>query len=129
MGLYTMTVSRAMVAYRVSHRTVATDPPTIDAFMSNQAQGVPPRGPELDDPSPWEGISGLDTLERALKRARQFPMHGGFVAEPTSPPAASTTAQRTLRTPGHYTLHGSPQDLLDCVTQVFAIESPQEGAR
>jgi hypothetical protein len=116
-----------VVAYRVYHRTVKTDPPNIDDFRSNKAKGQPPRGPEIDDPSLWDGISAMDTLERAMKRARQFPMHGAFVAELHIPPGGSIVAQRTLRTPGHYTLHGAAEDLLACVVGIFPVEPLDEG--
>jgi hypothetical protein len=121
--------ARAVVAYRVFHRTVATNPPTLGAFLSNKAKGLPPRAAEVDDPSLWDGISVMDTLERALKRARQFPMHGTFVAELTISPDAPIRATRTLKTPGHYTLHASPQVLLNCVTQVFPVEPQHEAVR
>ena len=124
-----MDEARTRVVYRIFHRTVKTDPPTSDAFRSNKAHGQPPRGPELDDLTLWEGISVMDTLERALKRARQFPIHGAFIAELRIPPDAPIAARRTLKTPGHYTLHGLPEELLACVEQVIPVEPSDELVR
>ncbi len=106
------------------HRTVQTDPPTVDDFASNRAKGWPPRGAEVGDPGLWDGISAMDTLERARKRARQFPQHGTFIAVLHIPPDAPITAARTLRTPGHYTLHGAAADLLACVAEVVPVDPP-----
>lgn len=117
-----------MIVYRVFHRTVKADPPTVDDFMSNQAKGRPPRGAEVGNPELWGGISVMDTLDRARKRAQQFPQHGVFIAVLHIPPAGPVTAARTLTTPGHYTLHGAPADLLACVAEVIPVE-PAEEAR
>ena len=124
--MYTVSGTRPGTVYRVFHRTVQADPPTVEDFQSNKAKGWPPRGAEVDDPALWDGISVMDTLERARKRARHFPQHGAFIAVLRIPPDAPITAARTLRTPGHYTLHGAPSDLLACVAKVVAVEPAKE---
>ena len=93
--------------------------------MSNRAKGRPPRGAELQDPSLWDGISVMDTIERAIERARRFPMHGAFVAELTIAPDVPISWRRTLTTEGHFTLHGTPEALLGCVSRVISIESAE----
>lgn len=124
--MYTVSGARPGIVYRVFHRTVTADPPTADDFLSNRAKGRQPRAAEVDDSRLWDGISVMDTLARALNRARQFPQHGGFVAVLHIPPNVSVVATRTLRTPGHYTLHGAPDILLACVVEVVAVE-PAKG--
>ncbi len=124
--MYTVSGAQPTVLYRVFHRTVQADPPTADDFLSNRAKGQPQRNAEKFNPALWDGISVMDTLDRAQKRAREFPQHGAFIAVLRIPPDARITATRTLRTPGHYTLHGAPADLLACVAEVIAVEPVKE---
>lgn len=69
----------------------------------------------------------MDTLERGLARARQFTMHGAYLAELTIPTDDLITCQRTTRTEGHYTLHGSADAILACVTRVIPVGVLEEG--
>jgi hypothetical protein len=121
-----VTEAQGLVLHRVLHRTVKTDPPTLDDFKSNKALGEDPRGPEIDDPSIWDSVSMTDTFPRALKRAGRFPQHGAFIAEVSIPEGAMVVVRKTLGK-GHYSVHGSPEMLLDCVSRVIPVDAPEEG--
>lgn len=121
-----MDEAQGRVLYRVLHRTVKADPPTLDDFKSNKARGEDPRGPEIEDHSIWDAVSMSDTFQRALKRARRFPQHGMFIAEVSIPEGSMIVARPTLGR-GHYSVHGAPDALLGCVTRVIPVDPPEEG--
>lgn len=122
-----MVDERGLVAYRIFHRTVKTDPPSRRDFMSNKDLGKAPRGDELRDPSLWEGLSVMDTLERGVARAEQFQMHGSFVAELTLPIGGLIHWKRTGKAQGHFTVWGNADAILACVTGVIDVNAPEEG--
>ena len=114
---------------RVFYRIVRSDPPTALDFTSNAARGRP-----LHDPSPealrlWDGISVNATEAQARRRARQMPMLGSHIARLDVPPDAAVRAERTTRTPGHYTLWADPAALLTCVTAVVPVSPVDYSAR
>jgi hypothetical protein len=96
-------------------------------FTSNKDLGKKPRNAEIADPSLHGGLSVMDTLERALERAREYPMQGTFVAELTIPTDSLIMVKRTTKTPGHYTLFGNADTILRCVTQVISVASLEVG--
>jgi hypothetical protein len=109
------------------YRIVKTDPPTV-TDCTPQAQ----LGRRLVDPTPeklhlWSGLSVFATEAQARRQARSYPMLGGFIAEIVFPPPTSEglpfdlICERTLRTPGHYTLWAVPALLLACVTRVVPV--------
>lgn len=122
-----MDEARERVAYRIFHRTVQGENPTRRDFMSNREKGKPPRKGEIADPTLHGGISVMDTLEKALQRAKDFPMHGDYIAEVTIPEGSLIVARRTTRTEGHYTLFGNADAILACVTRVIQVNAPEEG--
>jgi hypothetical protein len=90
-------------------RLVRRDPPTRADFLSNKDKGLPPRGPEVDDPAEWAGISVFDTRERAERLARRRNLAlGAFVAELRIPADAAVIARKTFG-PGHWTLWGTAE--------------------
>jgi hypothetical protein len=106
-----VTEPRPLVFFRI----VRASRPTPEDFLSNKEKGLPPRGPEIDDPAEWAGISMFDTRERAerLARRRNFAL-GAFVAELRIPDAAPVVVRKTFG-PGHYTLWGAPETFLALV--------------
>ena len=106
-----MTEPRPLAFFRI----VRGSRPTRQDFLSNKDKGLPPRGPEIDDPAEWAGISVFDTRERAerLARRRNFAL-GAFVAELRIPDDAPVLVRKTFG-PGHYTLWGVPPVFLALV--------------
>lgn len=121
-----MAEARERVVYRIFYRTVKTDPPSRESLTSNKALGRPPRGAEIRDPSLWDGLSVMDTLELALERAREYPMHGAYVAELTFSDDILIVAKKTGGR-GHYTLYGAADTLRACITRVYPVDRPEEG--
>jgi hypothetical protein len=72
-----------------------------------------------------EGISVNATLTQARKRARTVRSlkHYAFVAELLIQDAGPVEFARTLRSPGHHTLWGSPDILLACVVLVHGVDA------
>jgi hypothetical protein len=103
-------------AFRVFHRIVRTDPPTLDDFVSNQAKGKPPP----DDPAlraVWDGISVYSTLAQARRKRRASPALGAYIAMLRVPEGGAVRYERTLGE-GHHTLRGDPSDILGLVVSV-----------
>ena len=76
-----------------------------------------------------QGVSVMATLAQARKRARQVPSLRGkrFIAEVRIPDGSAITFARTTKTPGHYTLWGDPDDMLQCVVSVVPVEEVDLG--
>lgn len=60
-------------------------------------------------------------MAKARAKARDFPVLGGYVAELQMPTTGTVTWERSLSR-GHFTLFGTPDDLLACVSNVEPIE-------
>ena len=105
-------IALPLTCFRVSR----VNPPDVNTFTSNYALGKPPRGPELTDPRIHKGISVFDTFAAAAARTRAFDL-GNFIAELQLDAGTSITFEKTLG-PGHYTLTGDPQELLNRVVRV-----------
>ncbi len=82
---------------------------------------------EEKDMALWEGISVMDTLDRAMKRARRFTMHGAYIAEISVPNNGLALCKRTLKTPGHHTFYANADLILSCVTRIIPVEPEEEG--
>jgi hypothetical protein len=106
---------------RTFFRIVRTDPPTLADFTSPTLRG---KMPPTDDPEALRlagGISVFRTEAQARRHARRMPMLGAYLAEVAIPSGAPVHSERTLRTPGHHTLWGTPAFLLACVSRVVAV--------
>ncbi len=101
------------------YRIVLTDPPTLVDFMSNRTKGRPRRA--IESVEEWGGLSVYDDEERARETARKFPRLGAHLAVLDVPPGAPIRWQQTFG-PGHYTLWGEPQDVLNCVVSTIPVE-------
>ena len=62
----------AVVMVRTLYRVVRSFPPSVDDFLSNQAKGLPPRGPEVSMPELHSGISMFHTVAGAQGAARRM---------------------------------------------------------
>jgi hypothetical protein len=108
---------RPLRFFRIVHR----NPASREDFLSNRDRGLPPRGPEIDDPAEWAGISVFDTLERARRLAlRRNLALGAFIAELHVAEDAPVIARKTFG-PGHYTLWGTPETFVDLVVDIHPI--------
>ena len=107
---------------RRQYRIVRSDPPRLEDFLSNAARGRPlPTDPEfvrLQD-----GLSTFAELEQAVRKARQYPALGAYVAELDIPETPAVRIERTLqRSRGHHTVWGNPSYLLTCTVWVVPVE-------
>ena len=112
--------SYRLAAASVLYRIVLTIPPTLADFMSFAARGLRPRRPDPEVERLWDGLSMYDTEERARQKARQLPYLGTYLAR-VAIPTAAIRIERTLASPGHYTVWGKPSDLLGWVTEVVPV--------
>lgn len=103
---------------QVFYRVVATNPPTRRDFLSHRDLGLPLRDP--DDQELWPGGSVQATEQQARKRS-WLPGFGRYVAEPLIPDDRAIVSRRTGRQPGHHTLWGDPDDVLDCVVRTILV--------
>lgn len=112
---------------RVLYRIVSQNPPTREDVSSYQELGIPLRSATPEALRRSRGISLFNTLAQARKLGIGPPWHGsGFIAELQIPDDAHVTIERTGRQRGHYTLWGSPDDILGYITHVVPIRSEEE---
>jgi hypothetical protein len=103
--------------FRLFYRIVRTNPPSLLDFTSNQAQRkVVPSDPVLA--GVWDRLSVQNTLTQARRKSRVSPMLGRFVATIRVPLDGTIRFERTLSTPGHYTIWGDPAVLSELVVSV-----------
>ncbi len=102
------------------YRIVQTNPPMLVDFLSDEAQGRPPRSETHRHL--WDGISVYATEQQARNKAQDYPFLGQFVARLDIPDQAPVQSERTLRrSRGHHTLWGDPAYLLRCVVAVIPV--------
>lgn len=106
---------------RTFYRIVRTDPPTLTDFTSAKMLGKVRPTDDLEALRLADGLSVFRTEAQAQRHARRMPMLGVYIAEVATPSDAPVRSERTLRTPGHHTLWGSPAFLLACVRRVVAV--------
>lgn len=103
--------------FRLLHRIVRTNPPTLDDFTSNASRGRP----APDDPvkrAVWDGLSVYSTLSQARRKRRVSPAIGNFIAVLAVPTGATLRVERTLGGDGHHTIWGEPTALLALVVSI-----------
>ena len=105
-------------------RTVRANPPTEDDFLSFKALGRPRRGGSIEQ---WEGVSTFDNPDLATDMARQF-KQGEYLARLELDPSGPIRWAKT-RGPGHYTIWGTPAELLACVAEVVPLDTAEGKAR
>ncbi len=104
------------------YRIVAGRAPTADDFRSNRDKGLPPRGPELADPSLWTGFSVFDRREAAATRARRYGL-GTHVAALRLPQEWVDDPRRVRKTLGarHFTVWATFPELEPFITDVTPV--------
>jgi len=103
-------------------RIAKSDPPTVDDFVSNAAQGkrIPAHLPP-DLHWLWGGISVYSSLDFAVRTAARSPRLGRFLATLDFDLSASVRWKQTTPNIWHYTVWGEPEELLKCVVNVNPI--------
>lgn len=109
------------VSVRVLYRIALTNPPTLADFTSFAALGRRLRRADPNVDRLWDGVSMYDTEERARQKAKQLPYLGNHLARVVISAGTAFRVQRTLASPGHYTVWGDPASLLGCVTGVVPV--------
>lgn len=98
------------------YRVVRSLPPTRLDFLSNEAKGLTPRGPEKTLPELNSGLSVFDSAARAQDAARRLPF-ARAICVLELPDGGAISVRKTLG-PGHYTVWGDPDALLASVRGV-----------
>ena len=105
--------------FRLFHRVVQTNPPTIADFRSSAAKGVdPPADPALR--AVWDGVSVYSTANQARRKRRTSPVLGDYVAVLRVPTDGSIRFARTLGGDGRHTLWAGPSVLIELVVSVVS---------
>jgi hypothetical protein len=105
---------------------VATSPPTINDFRSNQERGRTPRKPLTSEQQElWSGISAYESWAQARRKAGASPWLGEYIAELHIPPGSEIRMRRTTSSRGHWTVWGEPALLLACVVSVTPMRAQQ----
>ena len=94
------------------YRIVRTNPPTDEDFKSYTALGIKPRQPNPDPETLhlFDGVSVLDTLERARAYIEKGRVRGEYVARLEIPEETPITYEGPRR--GHGNLYGAPPHVL-----------------
>ena len=106
---------------RTFYRFVAAEPPTVRDFASNFQLGRPRRPQAGETEEEWRGLSVFDSIAAAramLRRVPRFPLR--LLARLEFPDDTPVQIKQTFA-PGHYTVWGDPQVLLDTVAAVERI--------
>ena len=96
--------------------------PTEDDFRSNYELGKPPRRYERTWAVMHVGVSVFREPEQAGELARRFPPIGAHVAHLRLEPDRGINLASTGKIPGHYSVWGSPDQLLACVVDTVSVE-------
>jgi len=99
----------------IFYRIVLTEPPTVEDFVSYEAEGRTPETTNSDAVRLWSGISVYAMEAQGRRQARAYPFLGHYLARLEIPNAGPVRFERTTRSRGHYTLWGEPSALLACV--------------
>jgi hypothetical protein len=105
---------------RSLYRTVKSNPPTRDDFLSYERLGKPmPKSQEQI--RRWRGVSTFETPDQARRIALANPSQGGFIAEVAIPTDGRITYERTGKNAGHYTIWGDADEIVQCVISVVPV--------
>jgi hypothetical protein len=103
-------------------RIVASDPPTLQDFLSDEEAGDPE--PDQSDPLRhrlWQGRSAYNTEAQARRKARGFPLLGAYIAEVRLPDDPAISYERTTKSMGHFTIWGDARHLMRCVVRIVPV--------
>jgi hypothetical protein len=103
------------------YRVVKTNPPTERDFLSHLALGRRIRNPTPEILRDAAGVSVTLTTDGARSLMADFPQMGSFIAALEIEDGGPIRYEQTGRYPEHYTLWGSPGDLLARVRTVMAV--------
>lgn len=109
LGMPSEAVVAVPAAGQLLYRIIVDEKPAIQDFLSNHDKHNRQMGRE-----PWLLYNGLSMLADAGQAAemRDRFRRGQHVAEIVLNPGMGIMLARTLKTPGHHTVWGRPEDLL-----------------
>jgi hypothetical protein len=103
-------------------RIVASDPPTLQDFFSDEEAGDPePDKSDVQRHLLWQGRSAYSTEAQPRRKAKGFPLLGAYIAELRLPDDPAITYARTTASTGHFTIWGDAHDLMTCVVRVVPV--------
>ena len=109
---------------RSLYRTVKSNPPARDDFLSYERLGKPmPRSEEQI--RRWKGVSTFETLDQARRIAIANPGQGDFIAEVAIPADGRITYERTGKSAGHYTVWGDADTIVQYVISVVPVREEE----
>ena len=103
-------------------RVVKADPPSEDDFRSHYELGKPPRRHEREWAVMYMGLSMFREPDQAAWVARRWSAIGDHVAHLRLEPDRGINLASTGKIPGHYSVWGSPDQLLACVVDTVSVE-------
>lgn len=107
---------------RSLYKIVASDPPTLDDFLSDEEAGDPePDKSDVQRHRLWQGRSAYNTEAQARRKARGFPLLGAYIAELRLQEDPAITYERTTKSTGHFTIWGDARHLMECVVRVVPV--------
>jgi hypothetical protein len=105
---------------RTFYRIVTNDPPEESDFYSYERLGISVARPSAEPIRRQQDISVYSTIERAVRRARQYPHLGSFIAIMEIDDERILVDQ-TGRNPAHYTILANPIALLRAVVDTIRV--------
>lgn len=99
---------------RTFYRVTRSDPPTYRDSTSFAMLGRPLANPTPERLRRWQGLSVFTTIEQAREKARHAPLMGSFIARLEIRPDESIRVERTTSSAGHFTIWGTPDDIIAC---------------
>jgi len=105
----------------ILHRIVRSNPPSLVDFTSGAALGHPLAHASPETFSLHAGLSAFRTIHQARAMARRNPRLGPFIAVLDIPDDGAIRVERTTHRPGHYTVWGAPDTILECVIAVSPV--------
>jgi hypothetical protein len=105
---------------RFFFRVIESSAFALTDVTSPAALGKPYTHPDQSLRRLWDGISCYATEAQARRNARRFRTHGAFIAVIRIEAGAPIRVEKTLGS-GHYTLWGSPADLLTRIISVIPV--------
>jgi hypothetical protein len=109
-----------LVAYRIVRTDDRESEDFVRSFLSHEALGLPPRGPEQTHPLIHQGISMYETLKAAVETARRYPAIGAFVAE-VRLTHSDEVKYLCWGPPGHLTIWAEPLKVAQAVADTIAV--------
>ncbi len=107
----------SITSSRVLYRLIRSVEATRTDFLSNADRGRPVPD-DVEAARLWDGLSMYETPVQARATAVRFSKVWQSLAAVNIPEDGRFHAERTTPAPGHWTVWGNPDDLVQCVRTV-----------